>query len=68
MRASSLGTGGLGNALACFYLAYKLAFAQGLEATSAEQLEDVTDLTMGHEDAERVAELVAESTAIRRIV
>lgn len=68
MRASSLGTGGVGNALVCFYLAYKLAFAQGLEAITAQQLEDVGDHTMGHEDAQRVAEVVAESAGIRRVV
>ena len=62
MRASSLGTGGPGNALACFYLAYKLAFAQSLEAITTETLEAVADLTMGYEDAQRVAEVVAESS------
>jgi DNA transposition AAA+ family ATPase len=67
MRASSLGTGGLGNALACFYLAYRLAFAQNLEAITTETLESVADLTMGHEDAQRVAEVVADA-GIRRVV
>jgi len=68
MRASSLGTGSLGNALVCLYLAYKLAFAQNLEAITTEILESVADLTVGHEDAQRVAEMVAESAGIRRVV
>jgi hypothetical protein len=68
MRASTLGTGGLGNALVCLYLSIKLALAQNLDAVTAQQLEDVADLTMGHEDAQRVAEVVAESSGIRRVV
>ena len=82
MRASTpsrlrarLGTGGLGRALACFYsfeaqdmLACKVAFVQDADTITAENLEDVADMTMGDEDAQRVAEVVAESSGIRRVV
>lgn len=69
MRASSLGVGGIGQALICLYLAYKAAFTDGAESITVEQLEDVTELVMGDEDAVRAAEVVAESSAkIRRIV
>ncbi len=37
-------------------------------AITVEHLEDVDDLVMGHEDAERVAEAVAESSGMRRVV
>lgn len=68
MRASALGAGGLGRALACFYLACKLAFVQNADTIAGQHLEDVADLTMGDEDAQRVAEVVAESSGIRRVV
>jgi hypothetical protein len=82
MRASTpsrfrarLGTGGLGRALACFYpfaaqgmLACKVAFVQDADTITAQNLEDVADMTMGDEDAQRVAEVVAESSGIRRVV
>ena len=68
MRASTLGTGGLGRALACFYLASKVAFVQSADTITAQNLEDVTDMTMGDEDAQRVAEVVAESSGMRRVV
>ncbi|MBI4716594.1 MAG: AAA family ATPase [Planctomycetes bacterium] len=67
-RASSLGTGGIGNALACFYLACKLAFVEGAETITVESLDRVADLTMGHEHAQRVSEVVAEASALRRVV
>jgi len=67
-RASTLGTGGIGIALGCLYLAYKVAFVQGCETITAAHLDDVADLTIGHEDAQRVAEVVAESSGIRRVV
>ncbi len=67
-RASSLGTGGIGNALVCLYLACKVAFVQGDSAITAAHLEDVEDLSMGHEDAATVAEAVANSSGIRRVV
>lgn len=67
-RASTLGTGGIGLALGCLYLAYKVAFVQGCETLTADHLENVADLTIGHEDARRVAEVVAESSGIRRVV
>jgi hypothetical protein len=66
MRASTLGTGRLGNALVCFYLSIKLALAQNLDAVTAQQLEDVADLTMGHEDAQRVAEVVGSCSLFGR--
>jgi DNA transposition AAA+ family ATPase len=67
-RASTLGTGGIGIALACLYLAYKVAFVKGADAITEEHLESVADLTVGHEDARRMAEVVAESSGIRRAV
>lgn len=67
-RASSLGTGRIGNALICLYLAYKLVFVQGHGTITAAHLEEVADLTMGHEDAKRIAEVVAESSGIKRVV
>ena len=67
-RASTLGMGGLGKALVCLYLAYKVAFVKGDAAITAEHLEDVEGLSMGHEDAEAVADVVAESSGIRRVV
>ncbi len=56
-RASTLGMGGIGKALVCFYLASKLAFVKGDATITAEHLEDVDHLSMGHEDAEEVAKL-----------
>jgi len=67
-HASTLGLGGLGKALVCLYLAYKLAFVQGDNSITVRHLEDVEDLSMGHEDAEVVAEAVAHSMGIRRVV
>ena len=67
-RASTLGMGGIGKALVCLYLAYKLCFVKGDNAITARHLEDVEDLAMGHEDAERVAEVVAESSGMKRVV
>lgn len=67
-RASSLGCGGIGHALICLYLAYKLAFVKGDEAITALHMEDVADMAMGHEDAERIAEVVAESSGMKRVV
>jgi hypothetical protein len=68
MRACTLGTGGIGIALGCLYLAYKLAFVRGMDAITAADLENVADLTIGHEDAARVAEVVAESSGMRRVI
>ncbi len=68
MRASTLGLGGIGKALVSLYLAAKVAYAQGDVTVTAEHLEDVDDLVMGHEDAERVAEAVSEASGIRRVV
>jgi len=68
MRASTLGTGGLGRAPACFHLACKVACVQDVDTITAQNLEDVTDMTMGDEDAQRVGQVVAESSGIRRVV
>jgi len=68
MQASSLGTGGIGTALICLYLAYKIATARGDEAITRDHLEDVKALTMGHEDATRILEAVQESAGMRRVV
>ena len=68
MRASTLGLGGIGKALVSLYLAAKVAYAQGNVTVTAEHLEDVDDLVMGHEDAERVAEAVSDASGIRRVV
>jgi DNA transposition AAA+ family ATPase len=67
-RASILGAGGLGKALVSLYLAYKLAFVKGDDVITVDHLEDVDDLSMGHEDAERIAEVVAESSGMKRVV
>mgnify|MGYP001613893057 CR=1 FL=1 len=67
-RACTLGTGGIGIAIACLYLAYRLPFVQGMETITADQLENVADMTIGHEDSARVAEVVAESSGMRRVV
>lgn len=67
-RASTLGMGGIGKALVALYLAYKLAFVKGDAEITAQHLEDVDDLSMGHEDAERIAEVVAEASGMRRVV
>ena len=66
--ASTLGLGGIGKALVSLYLAAKVAYAKGDSTITVEHLEDVADLTVGHEDAERVAEAVAESSGMRRVV
>ncbi|MCH7885122.1 MAG: hypothetical protein IIC01_07700 [Planctomycetes bacterium] len=52
----------------CLYLAYKLAFVKGDETITALHMEDVADMAMGHEDAERIAEVVAESSGMKRVV
>ena len=67
-RAGTLGTGGIGIALACLYLAFRVAYVKGMESITATLLDEVEDLTLGHEDAQRVAEAVAESSGMRRVV
>jgi len=67
-RAGTLGTGGIGVAMTCLFLAFKVAHQSGAREITAEMLEDVADLTIGHEDAQRVAEVVAESAGMRRVV
>jgi DNA transposition AAA+ family ATPase len=65
-RASTLGLGGVGKALVSLYLAAKVAYAKGEATVTVEHLEDVDDLVMGHEDAERVAEAVADAGGTMR--
>jgi len=67
MRASSIGTGGLGKAVVYLYWAYKLAFLRGDESITAQHLDDIAELTMGHEDAQRLADVVAESSGSRKV-
>ncbi len=67
-RASTLGMGGIGKALFSLYLAAKVAYAKGDDTITVEHLEDVDDLAMGHEDAERMLEAVAGSSGMRRVV
>ncbi len=67
-RASTLGLGGIGKALVSLYLAAKVAYAKGEQTITVDHLEDVADLSMGHEDAARVAEAVADSSGMRRVV
>lgn len=67
-RASTLGMGGIGKAMISLYLAFKVAYAKGDEKITAEHLEDVDELALGHEDACRVADIVAESSGMRRVV
>jgi hypothetical protein len=67
-RASALGMGGFGKAVICLYLACKVAFAEGADTITANHLEDVESLLVGHEDAQRVVEVMAESTGMRRVV
>ncbi len=67
-QACTLGMGGIGKALLCIYLAAKLAYAKGDAEITVEHLEDVVELTIGHEDAERIADAVAESSGMRRVV
>ena len=66
--ASALGTGAIGNALICLYLAYKLAVVQGHDTITSAHLEQVAELTMGHEDAERIAQVVDDASGMRRVV
>ena len=54
--------------MVCLYLAFKIAHTQGADAVTEDQLESVADLTIGHEDAMRVSEVVAESSGMRRAV
>ena len=67
IRACTLGSGGLGRAMVCLYLAVRVAFARGAETLTSEHLDGVEHLTMGHDDADRLADAVTESTKIRRL-
>ena len=67
-QACTLGLGGIGKALLTIYLAAKLAYAEGEAEITVEHLEDVVELTIGHEDANRVSEVVADSSGMRRVV
>ncbi len=68
-RACVIGMGGFGMAVINLYLAYKFAVGSGATEITAEHLEAVQQTTMGHEDLERMEEVVAESsgTRIRRL-
>jgi len=68
MRASTLGLGGLGKALMSLYLAAKVAFTKGDGAITVRHLEDVDGLAMGHEDAAQMADVVSDSSGMRRVV
>lgn len=65
-RASTLGLGGIGKALVSLYLAAKVAYASGASTVTAEHLEDIVDLTIGHEDAERIIDAVADAGGMMR--
>ena len=67
-RSSTLGMGGIGKALFSLYLAITLAETKGDDRVTASHLEDVDDLAMGHEDAERMAETAAQASGMRRVV
>jgi DNA transposition AAA+ family ATPase len=67
-RASNYGTGGIGRALVCLYLAYKVAFVKGEGQITSATLDSIEDLSMGYEDHEAVAEAVQESCGLRRVV
>jgi len=67
-RASTLGMGGIGKAMVNLYLAAKVAYAGGDHTITVNHLEESDVFTVGSEDAERVAEAVAESSGIRRVV
>jgi hypothetical protein len=65
-RASALGTGGIGTALVCLYLAAKVADTNGDAAITVDHLCAVDALVMGQEDAARVTESVEQAPKIRR--
>ena len=67
-RASTLGMGGVGKALVCICLAYKMAFVQGMDYIGVEHRDAVQNLSMGHEDAKHMADVVSESATMRRVV
>ena len=67
-RGSALGMGGFGTVVIGLYLACKVAFTEGAETITVNHLEDVESLLVGHEDAQRVTEVMAESTGMRRVV
>ena len=46
----------------------KVAYSKVEQTITVDHLEDVADLSMGHEDAARVAEAVADSSGMRRVV
>ncbi|GJM25072.1 MAG: hypothetical protein DHS20C16_14870 [Phycisphaerae bacterium] len=68
-RACMLGMGGFGKAVILLYLSYKLAKTKGDDEINVDHLDAVEELTLGHEDLERVEAKVAESsgTKIRRL-
>lgn len=67
-RASTLGMGSWGMATISLYLAYKTATVKENVTITADHLEDIETLALGSEDAERVSEVVAEASGMRRVV
>ena len=67
-RASSLGCGGLSYALNVLFYAFKMAYQKGEATITERHVEAVAELAMGHEDAARLAEVVADSSGMRRVV
>ncbi len=63
-----MGLGGIGKAMVSLYLAVKVAYTSGQDAITADMLEDVDDLVMGHEDAAEVAKAVQKACGMRRVV
>ncbi len=68
-RACVIGLGGLGKAVILLYLAYKMALGMGSQSVTVEHLERVEEATIGHEDLDRVDDVVNEpaSRQIRRL-
>ena len=66
-RASAIGTGGVGTALVCLYLAAKVAYVNGDAVITADHLQDVAGLVIGLEDAERILESVQQANQIARL-
>jgi len=67
-RASTLSLGGIGKVLVSLYLACRLASRKGDSVITVDHLEAVDALAMGHEDAERVADVVREASGMKRVV
>ena len=64
-RACVLGMGGFGMAVISLYLAYKFAVGSGSAEITAEHLEAVEQTTLGHEEVERLEEVVTDASGKR---